>query len=209
VGFEAARLRRRAAARLGLCAGGAVEEIFQRGDAGAVAVDAMLPAAELPGERQAILDLKWSGTGRYRERLETGTHLQLAIYATLVEQSLRLGKEVALPRFDRTTNTYLACQINELPKDLALGRFGIREPTKSCGEMRLNRLDFILVPGVAFDLHGRRLGRGKGYYDQILAAARGKTCGVAFDEQIVREVPVEPHDSDVNCILTPTRWIEL
>jgi uncharacterized small protein (DUF1192 family) len=39
------------------------------------------------------------------------------------------------------------------------------------------------------------------------AAARGKTCGVAFDEQIVREVPVEPHDSDVNCILTPTRWI--
>jgi 5-formyltetrahydrofolate cyclo-ligase len=66
-----------------------------------------------------------------------------------------------------------------------------------------------LVPGVAFDLHGRRLGRGKGFYDRLLADVRGKTCGVAFDEQIVREVPVEPHDSDVNCILTPTRWIEL
>jgi 5-formyltetrahydrofolate cyclo-ligase len=43
----------------------------------------------------------------------------------------------------------------------------------------------------------------------LLAAVRAKTCGVAFDEQIVREVPVEAHDSDVNCILTPTRWIEL
>ena len=77
------------------------------------------------------------------------------------------------------------------------------------GVVSLNRLDFILVPGVAFDLHGRRLGRGRGYYDILLAKVRGTTCGVAFDEQIVREVPVEPHDSDVNCILTPTRWIEL
>jgi 5-formyltetrahydrofolate cyclo-ligase len=42
-----------------------------------------------------------------------------------------------------------------------------------------------------------------------LAAVRGQTCGVAFDEQIVLLVPVEPHDSDVNWILTPTRWIEL
>jgi 5-formyltetrahydrofolate cyclo-ligase len=43
----------------------------------------------------------------------------------------------------------------------------------------------------------------------MLAAVRGTTCGVAFDEQIVGEVPVEPHDTRVNCILTPTRWFEL
>jgi 5-formyltetrahydrofolate cyclo-ligase len=73
----------------------------------------------------------------------------------------------------------------------------------------LNRLDFILVPGVAFDLHGRRLGRGRGFYDQLLANVRGRTCGVAFDEQIVRDVPIEPHDVSLNCILTPTRWVEL
>jgi 5-formyltetrahydrofolate cyclo-ligase len=70
-------------------------------------------------------------------------------------------------------------------------------------------LDFILVPGVAFDLSGRRLGRGKGYYDRLLKQTRGTTCGVAFDEQIVGEIPVEPHDLNVNCILTPTRWIEV
>jgi 5-formyltetrahydrofolate cyclo-ligase len=66
----------------------------------------------------------------------------------------------------------------------------------------------VLVPGVAFDSHGRRLGRGKGFYDQLLAFVRGTKCGVAFDEQIVPEIPIEPHDVRLNCILTPTRWIE-
>jgi 5-formyltetrahydrofolate cyclo-ligase len=62
---------------------------------------------------------------------------------------------------------------------------------------------------VAFDVHGHRLGRGKGYYDQLLRGLGGTTCGVAFDQQIVGEIPVEPHDVRVNCVLTPTRWIEL
>jgi 5-formyltetrahydrofolate cyclo-ligase len=66
----------------------------------------------------------------------------------------------------------------------------------------------VLVPGVAFDLRGRRLGRGKGFYDRLLADAGGLKCGVAFDEQIVTEIPVEPHDVSVDCILTPTRWIQ-
>ena len=64
-------------------------------------------------------------------------------------------------------------------------------------------------PGVAFDLQGRRLGRGKGFYDRLLADLRGTICGVAFDEQIVSELPVGPTDISVNCILTPTRFIEL
>ena len=119
------------------------------------------------------------------------------------------GKLLALPRFDSATNGYLACEVKDLANDVEPGRYGIREPRGSCKPVPLKRLDFVLVPGVAFDLRGRRLGRGKGYDDQLLAAVRGRTCGVAFDQQIVREVPVEPHDSDVNCILTPTRWIEL
>lgn len=127
----------------------------------------------------------------------------------LVEDALQAGKVVALPRFDAETKSYAACQIRDLSREVELGQYGIREPIRSCISVPLNRLDFALVPGVAFDLHGRRLGRGRGYYDILLAKVRGTTCGVAFDEQIVREVPVEPHDSDVNCILTPTRWIEL
>jgi 5-formyltetrahydrofolate cyclo-ligase len=72
----------------------------------------------------------------------------------------------------------------------------------------LNRLDLVLVPGVAFDARGGRLGRGKGFYDRLLSAVNGTKCGVAFDEQIVDAVPVGPLDVLVNCILTPTRWIE-
>jgi 5-formyltetrahydrofolate cyclo-ligase len=122
--------------------------------------------------------------------------------------ALTAGKHVFLPRFDGDTTTYTACEIRIPDTDLRLGQFGIREPTAACPQISLNRLDLILVPGVAFDLHGRRLGRGRGFYDQILAAVRGKTCGVAFDEQIVDEVPVEPHDVLLNYILTPSRWID-
>jgi 5-formyltetrahydrofolate cyclo-ligase len=126
----------------------------------------------------------------------------------LVEAALAAGKTVALPRFDAAANRYGAGRIRNFNSDLQTGRFGIREPAGHCAAVPLNRLDLALVPGVAFDLHGRRLGRGKGFYDQLLALVRGTTCGVAFDEQIVAELPVEPHDVQLNCILTPTRWIE-
>jgi len=127
----------------------------------------------------------------------------------LGELALRQGKLLALPLYVPSNDCYGARQIEDLQQDLGVGRYGIREPRSSCKTVTLKQLDLILVPGVAFDLRGRRLGRGKGYYDRLLAAIRGHKCGVAFDEQIVLRVPVEPHDSDVNCILTPTRWIEL
>ena len=126
----------------------------------------------------------------------------------LVRDSVAAGKTAALPRFDPATQRYVSCQIQDIAKDLSHGQFGIREPSGHCIAVPPNRLDLILVPGVAFDSHGRRLGRGKGFYDQLLESVRGTTCGVAFDEQIVESVPVEPHDVHLNCILTPTRWIE-
>ena len=126
----------------------------------------------------------------------------------LVADSLAAGKLVALPRFDATTGNYAACQLQDSVRDIVKGRFGIREPAEACGVAPLDRLDLVLVPGVAFDLRGRRLGRGKGFYDRLLPLVRGITCAVAFDEQIVAEIPVEPHDVVLNWILTPTRWIE-
>ena len=133
---------------------------------------------------------------------------ELDVWPLLVA-ALAEGKTVALPHFVEETKTYAACQVEHLPEDLKGGNFGIREPAARCSKLLLNRLDFVLAPGIAFDLHGRRLGRGKGFYDQMLAGVRGRTCGVAFDNQIVREIPVEPHDICVNCILTPTRWLEV
>ena len=94
----------------------------------------------------------------------------------------------------------------DLDADLATGKFGIREPRSHCGEILLNHLDLALVPGVGFDLKGRRLGRGRGFYDRLLAQISGTKCGVGFDEQIVEAIPTEPHDVHLNYILTPTRW---
>jgi 5-formyltetrahydrofolate cyclo-ligase len=127
----------------------------------------------------------------------------------LLTEALSAGKRVALPRFVAEDNAYEACQIQDPKLDLQVGHFGIREPANRCACLPSTRLDLILVPGVAFDLQGRRLGRGKGYYDQLLSVWHGATCGVAFDEQIVDEIPVASHDIDLNCILTPTRWIEV
>lgn len=125
----------------------------------------------------------------------------------LIEAAWEMGKEVALPQFDPAIRAYRVCRVRGAA-DLVLGHFGIREPAPDCPPAELKRLDLVLVPGVAFDSRGRRLGRGKGYYDRMLPATRGVLCGVAFDEQVVGEVPAAPHDASVSCILTPTRWIE-
>lgn len=124
----------------------------------------------------------------------------------LLVDSLAADKTVLLPRFERERGHYVACQIKDATRDIATGQFGVREPAASCVTITLKSLDLILVPGIAFDLDGHRLGRGKGFYDRLLAVLEGPTCGVAFDQQIVPRIPVEPHDVHLNCILTPTRW---
>lgn len=125
----------------------------------------------------------------------------------LVEAALAARKTVALPRYARSSRNYAAAIVRDPSADLITGHYGIREPHAGCAEICVNLLDLVLVPGVAFDSQGRRLGRGKGFYDQLLADVRGVKCGVAFDEQLVDEVPVGPQDVPLNCILTPTRWL--
>jgi 5-formyltetrahydrofolate cyclo-ligase len=127
----------------------------------------------------------------------------------LLEESLASEKIVALPRFDPASQSYVACRIQNLPGEIISGRFSIREPHQSCSEIPLDDLDLVLVPGVAFDLRGNRLGRGKGFYDRLLAKIRGVKCGVAFDEQIVEKIPVEPRDVRMDFILTPVRCAEI
>lgn len=120
---------------------------------------------------------------------------------------IRGGCTVTLPSFDKSSGSYLARVVRDPDRDVKLGHHGIREPKNSLPEFPLNLLDLVLVPGVAFDMKGRRLGRGAGYYDRILENVPGFTCGIAFDEQISGELPVEPHDVLVDCILTPTRLL--
>lgn len=122
-------------------------------------------------------------------------------------EALREGKIVGLPRFVEEDNSYSACRVEDLEESLDTGRFGIKEPRSDAPVIPLNQLDLVLVPAVAFDLYGARLGRGHGYYDRLLARICGIRCGVAFDQQIVDELPIEPHDVSMDVIVTPTRWM--
>jgi 5-formyltetrahydrofolate cyclo-ligase len=93
-------------------------------------------------------------------------------------------------------------------EQVPVGAFGIREPDRGCPGMPLNQLDLILVPGLAFGPGGRRLGRGKGFYDRLLMGISGLKCGVAYDEQIRPHIPLEAHDILVDCVVTPEKWLD-
>lgn len=74
-----------------------------------------------------------------------------------------------------------------------------KEPSPCYTE--LSRIDIALIPGLAFDAQGHRLGRGKGYYDRFLKDFKGQTIGVCFDFQKVAEVPVDAHDVSVDRVV--------
>lgn len=126
----------------------------------------------------------------------------------LLADALAAGKMVTLPRFNAATNCYEAVRVSDLASELVVGPFQVREPVAACPVVALNRLDLALVPGLGFDARGHRLGRGKGHYDRLLAGFTGMKIGVAFDFQIVADVPREPHDIALDAVVTPTRWIE-
>ncbi|MCF7669199.1 MAG: 5-formyltetrahydrofolate cyclo-ligase [Verrucomicrobia bacterium] len=125
----------------------------------------------------------------------------------MVESALSLGKTVTLPRFNRDNRSYECAVIRDLDTDIVRGRYGIREPAPDCGFFSIKNLDVTLVPGVAFDECGRRLGRGVGYYDRLLSMACGLKCGIGLDIQLLKDIPSEPHDIKLNCVLTPARWL--
>jgi 5-formyltetrahydrofolate cyclo-ligase len=126
----------------------------------------------------------------------------------VLELSLALGTTCALPFFDAGKKIYGAKIIQKLATDIVIGKFSVREPASGCAEIPLDNFDLVLVPGMAFDLHGNRLGRGRGFYDRLLQTVSGVKCGVCLDLQLLESVPTEPHDSRVDFILTPNQCVK-
>jgi 5-formyltetrahydrofolate cyclo-ligase len=110
------------------------------------------------------------------------------------------GKRIALPRVQ---GEQLQFHWVASPAELEAGSFGILEPAAGAPAAG-NAFDLLLVPGLAFDRQGGRLGRGKGFYDRFLAGARGIRVGVCFEDQIVGEVPMDPHDLRMDFVVTPS-----
>ena len=129
---------------------------------------------------------------------EVGTH-------NLIRHCLLAGKKVCVPAFDRERKRYFVVSIEDFDRDLGLGYHGILEPRDA--EPTATQADLAIVPGLAFDNRGNRLGRGKGYFDALLAGFEGVKAALAFDFQVVDHVPVAAHDVPMNLIVTEERVV--
>lgn len=120
----------------------------------------------------------------------------------LASQVLR-GKVLSLPRC--LSGGQMEARQFRGVRHLTPGPFGIPEPDNSCPIVKRDHLSIILVPGLAFDSRGFRLGHGGGYYDRYLAGFPGLTVGLCRDKLLLPSLPTEPHDQPVDLILTETR----
>ncbi|PIR20196.1 MAG: 5-formyltetrahydrofolate cyclo-ligase [Deltaproteobacteria bacterium CG11_big_fil_rev_8_21_14_0_20_47_16] len=95
------------------------------------------------------------------------------------------------------------------PAELTRGAFGILEPSVKAPRLNPGRCDLIIVPGVAFDRQGGRLGLGKGFYDRYLPQVSGCRVGVCVDECLIDQVPCEPHDVRMHMVVTESGVIRI
>ena len=118
-------------------------------------------------------------------------------------------RRLVVPRVERATRMLALHHVEDPEGDIAPGYRGIPEPREACPVVAPTAIDFVLVPGVAFDVHGHRLGYGGGFYDRLLPLLRADAVLVAgaFEEQIVAAVPTASHDQRLPCIVTPARVI--
>lgn len=127
-----------------------------------------------------------------------------------IERALAEGKRVLLPitiLAERKLRFYAVDSLSGLLR----GAYDIREPDPRKGPLvPYEEIELVVTPGAGFDESGGRIGYGGGFYDAVLDATAGKApaAAVAFDCQIVDQVPAETHDRPVDLIVTPTRLIE-
>lgn len=120
------------------------------------------------------------------------------------------GKKVGFPvsNSDNTEITYY--EVGDM-SELFKGTYGIMEPSTDTKKMiKASDIDLIIIPGVAFDERGFRIGYGGGYFDRLLEKDNVKaiTTALAFDAQMVPRIPEESHDMRINFIFTESRKIK-
>ena len=127
----------------------------------------------------------------------------------IIESAWESGKKVAVPCVLPETFELFHSQLKSF-EDLFSGSLGVLEPSPEVRiAMTPESFDLIIIPGVAFDRHGGRLGYGKGYYDRFLEQTGAFRLAMAFDFQVIEKVPTEKHDVVMNGILTEAGIIEV
>lgn len=125
----------------------------------------------------------------------------------LFPECWKSGKHTCVPVFNAAAGIYEMAEITS-ETDFITGHYGIREPV-SPALCSMDKIDLIAVPGMAFDRKGRRLGRGGGYYDRLLAGYSGVSAALAFDFQILPAIPAEPHDRPVDTLVTEIKIVNV
>ncbi len=117
----------------------------------------------------------------------------------LIKDALAAGRQVYVPKIHEAT--LAICPLSTW-EDLQPGTFGILEPCDIATPAQPEEMGLIIVPGLAFDPRGHRIGYGKGHYDKLLKSTKGYKVGLAFAEQVIEAVPDEAHDVPLDLIIT-------
>lgn len=122
---------------------------------------------------------------------------------------LECGVRVCVPRVNWEAKTLTPVAITDFNADLLPDRHGVRSPRPDLTEVAVEELEAILVPGLAFDRAGARLGRGGGFYDRLLAQSgvRATRIGMGFSTQVVERVPGAEHDERMHWVVTDLETI--
>jgi 5-formyltetrahydrofolate cyclo-ligase len=165
-----------------------------------------LAPAEREAANQAIAERVWIVP-------EVAAARTILLYASLPDEvatdaiareALRRGLTVTYPRCLPATFELALHHLRDLGELRDAGSYGIREPDPACPLLDTSDIDVVLVPGLAFDRRGARLGRGAGYYDRLFAlpAFRAFRCGLFFAAQEAQHLPTEPWDVFLDAIVT-------
>ncbi|ARC31533.1 MULTISPECIES: 5-formyltetrahydrofolate cyclo-ligase [Bacillus] len=120
----------------------------------------------------------------------------------IIEKAWEEGKKVVVPKCNTGTRTMSFRQISNFDQ-LETVYMHLREPIPSLTEeVNADEINLQIVPGVAYTERGERIGYGGGYYDRYLVRYKGKTLSLAYDFQMVKQIPVEPFDKNVEKIIT-------
>lgn len=127
----------------------------------------------------------------------------------LIKQCLLKGKKIVVPVVIYSENKLILSELNSW-NHLEKGAYNILEPkSEFLKEAYIESIDLMFIPGIVFDIFGNRIGHGKGYYDRLLTSTNKALCiGLAYELQIVENVPVEAHDIKVDRIITEKRVIK-
>jgi 5-formyltetrahydrofolate cyclo-ligase len=128
----------------------------------------------------------------------------------IFKQSLKINKILVLPAFEPERFKASIYKVDSLEKDLQPGPRGVPQPNPArCKQVPVQKVDIAIIPGLAFDEKGGRIGSGKGYYDRLIPElpATTRKVALAFEEQIMPQVPSESHDKHVDIIITDKRMI--